>query len=554
MKKYFFIAAALLMMSASVAKAQVTIGSAANPQSFSILELVSEGERGLRLPQMTFCEQEELTAILKGLLTPAEKNAAQGLQIFNTDTKCVETWNGSKWIQACNSPKEQILFTIETYDETYIIPTSGGVGGTYHTYDWNVSVDGVKYTATSTSSSTPNTSGITLTGLSQGEHQICITPHACPFTAGWGNAFGHSYDYSYTGANTVDNRNKIISIDAPLTTMAFAPNEGSTDASYMFARMFCRCENLTTPAKIVDTYKLPAEVTDLSHFLQQIQQLNTPTSPIDLRGLEGWLDKNTTITNLSNFLCGTHFSNDELEDPIDLTPLEGWFSENQSIEYMSGFLLGTHESNTNLKDPIDLTPLSGWFKENTKITDLSYFLYNTHFINTSLISPIDLAPLKDWFSNNTKITDLSRFLMDTYYNNTSLVSSTDLTPLSGWFPDYRSITNLSYFLAGTHYGNSSLRLERQKIFPDWIKNLEGCKSESDQTIVFIQNVDRAFYQMFYIDPPIPGKSDDIGEPEFESDSYGITKLSKLGNPLSPKQTYSGRTVFTNDGTIGNNWK
>jgi hypothetical protein len=96
MKKLFFTAVALLTLSATTcAMAQVTVGSTANPQEFSVLELVSGGTRGLRLPQLTTSEREALTLTLTG------NAAAQGLQIFNTSTECVETWNGSKWIMQC---------------------------------------------------------------------------------------------------------------------------------------------------------------------------------------------------------------------------------------------------------------------------------------------------------------------------------------------------------------------------------------------------------------------------------------------------------------------
>ncbi|MDR1561478.1 MAG: hypothetical protein LBS54_00115, partial [Dysgonamonadaceae bacterium] len=137
MKKHFFIAAALLIMSVGVAKAQVTIGATTDPHDFSILELVSNGNLGLRLPQMTTDQRDAMVAEPE---FQAEKNGkACGLQIFNTDTKCVETWNGSKWIQACfPEVPEQILFTIYTEDGTYIIPTSGMVGAENHSYDWNV--------------------------------------------------------------------------------------------------------------------------------------------------------------------------------------------------------------------------------------------------------------------------------------------------------------------------------------------------------------------------------------------------------------------------------
>jgi hypothetical protein len=94
MKKILLTAAAFLTMSATTgATAQVTIGSLDNPQPFSILELVSGGTKGLRLPHMTASQRNKLS--LTG------NAAAQGLQIFNTTTECVETWNGTKWIAAC---------------------------------------------------------------------------------------------------------------------------------------------------------------------------------------------------------------------------------------------------------------------------------------------------------------------------------------------------------------------------------------------------------------------------------------------------------------------
>jgi hypothetical protein len=102
MNKYFFIIAVALLMMSAGAKAQVTIGATTDPKEFSLLELISGGERGLRLPQMNFCEQGELNTKLKTLSTQAEKDAAKGLQVFNTVTKCVETWNGTKWIKQCN--------------------------------------------------------------------------------------------------------------------------------------------------------------------------------------------------------------------------------------------------------------------------------------------------------------------------------------------------------------------------------------------------------------------------------------------------------------------
>ncbi|MDR0686993.1 MAG: formylglycine-generating enzyme family protein [Dysgonamonadaceae bacterium] len=92
-KTSFLIFFTLCLCVADRATAQVTVGSLDNPQPFSILELVGDGMRGFRLPQMNSCERDALN--LTG------NDAARGLQIFNTSTKCVETWNGSKWIQTC---------------------------------------------------------------------------------------------------------------------------------------------------------------------------------------------------------------------------------------------------------------------------------------------------------------------------------------------------------------------------------------------------------------------------------------------------------------------
>jgi formylglycine-generating enzyme required for sulfatase activity len=95
-------------------KAQVTIGSLDTPQNFSILELISNNTRGLRLPQLTQAERDLLdgteantsgasTAMLaaRSAFATEKTGKAEGLQIFNTTTKCVNTWNGTVWIEEC---------------------------------------------------------------------------------------------------------------------------------------------------------------------------------------------------------------------------------------------------------------------------------------------------------------------------------------------------------------------------------------------------------------------------------------------------------------------
>jgi hypothetical protein len=102
MKKINFLVMLLLVATVS-AQAQVTIGDTKISSPFSILELISDrndnGYRGLRLPQLT---TEERKAMQETNDFQNEKtDNAMGLQIYNTTTRCVETWNGSGWIQSC---------------------------------------------------------------------------------------------------------------------------------------------------------------------------------------------------------------------------------------------------------------------------------------------------------------------------------------------------------------------------------------------------------------------------------------------------------------------
>ena len=402
---------------------------------------------------------------------------------------------------------ECILFTVDVGTTgTYLIPTSGRVADTGNTYDWLVYVDDTlttnctngNCTGTGHYETAPGVNGITLTGLSNGAHQIKILPNGTP-TPGWGNAFGH-----YTnvlGANVQTNKDKLITLNAPLTTMAFAPKSG-TDASYMFANMFYNCANLTTPATIIDTYKLP-----------------------------------NTITNLSSFFRTTHSGNTNLTTTIDLSLISGWFSGNSNITNLSAFLQGTHSGNSQLTTPINLSPLSDWFNNNNSITNLSGFLNSTHSLNSLLTTPINLSSLSGWFNNNTSITDLSHFLHSIHLSNSQLTTPMNLSPLSGWFGAGRSFSNLASFLANIHYYNSNLTLTGQTIFPNWIKTMtEGSTP--------IRNVSSAFSGAFRTEST---KAGDTGEPRFMDG----TVLSSIGAPNSNRGTYTGRTGIT---PLNSNWK
>ena len=79
--------------------AQVTIGSANLPSEMALLNLdASIIPKALHLPRLTEVWRD-------GLITsdssPADKERAVGLMIFNTDIQCLEFWNGETWISLC---------------------------------------------------------------------------------------------------------------------------------------------------------------------------------------------------------------------------------------------------------------------------------------------------------------------------------------------------------------------------------------------------------------------------------------------------------------------
>lgn len=83
---------------------QVTVGDGVAPQDYSILEVVSNGTGGLRLPQLSSKQRNDLEM---SKITDAEKKAkAIGLTIVNTDNGCYEYWNGSEWISLCEGQSD----------------------------------------------------------------------------------------------------------------------------------------------------------------------------------------------------------------------------------------------------------------------------------------------------------------------------------------------------------------------------------------------------------------------------------------------------------------
>lgn len=99
MKKIFLTILILMFIGAANINAQVVIGERKAPQPFSVLELISNQTKGLRLPQMSETDRNTMQATSQ--FQAQKTTGAMGLRIYNTDSDCVDTWNGETWIPEC---------------------------------------------------------------------------------------------------------------------------------------------------------------------------------------------------------------------------------------------------------------------------------------------------------------------------------------------------------------------------------------------------------------------------------------------------------------------
>jgi len=99
--KSFFVklclAASILFLAPTDASSQVTIGSATPPNEMSLLYLdAGILPRALHLPRLDDDARDTL-------INTGNEIIAKGLMIFNTDTRCLEFWNGEEWISLCDN-------------------------------------------------------------------------------------------------------------------------------------------------------------------------------------------------------------------------------------------------------------------------------------------------------------------------------------------------------------------------------------------------------------------------------------------------------------------
>ena len=118
MKKLLLSAAFIAASFTSIA--QVGVGTA-SPDASAALEIESTTS-GLLPPRMTTVERDLINSG-----APAE-----GLTIYNTDTKCLELYNGTDWISVCSGS------VVTTFPTTQV---ANGSGGTYTFMSHNLGAD-----------------------------------------------------------------------------------------------------------------------------------------------------------------------------------------------------------------------------------------------------------------------------------------------------------------------------------------------------------------------------------------------------------------------------
>lgn len=132
-----YLCVVILLAASSYLQAQVTVGDATAPKSFSILELSSRTTKGgVRLPHLTMAERNDLNSSNTQFQNEMDRDVtdpvagvrpglAMGLTIYNTDTNCIEYWDGYKWVSLCLGSAS---IELEGYPQP-ILPPDGGETG-----------------------------------------------------------------------------------------------------------------------------------------------------------------------------------------------------------------------------------------------------------------------------------------------------------------------------------------------------------------------------------------------------------------------------------------
>lgn len=135
MKTIILTLVTLAFIGLNIANAQVGIGTT-NPDASAALEIDSK-DKGLLPPRMNSSERDAITS-------PAE-----GLTIYNTDIRCLDTYNGVRWI-SCNTIGATDVYNPETgqvwmdrnLGATQVATSSTDPNAYGHFYQWGRGADG----------------------------------------------------------------------------------------------------------------------------------------------------------------------------------------------------------------------------------------------------------------------------------------------------------------------------------------------------------------------------------------------------------------------------
>ena len=132
MKKLLLCAAFIAASFTSIA--QVGFGTT-SPNASAALEIEST-TLGLLPPRMTTVERDLINRCLYRVIVNCIGAPAEGLTIYNTDTKCLELYNGTDWISVCSG---SVVTTPPPPLTTQV--KSNNIGGTYTFMSHNLGAD-----------------------------------------------------------------------------------------------------------------------------------------------------------------------------------------------------------------------------------------------------------------------------------------------------------------------------------------------------------------------------------------------------------------------------
>ena len=163
MKKTLFSLLTLAFLGLSTTHAQVGIGTT-TPDASAAFEIQST-DKGFLPPRMTTAQRDAIS------------NLAEGLTIYNTDVKCLDTYNGVRWIN-CNTigatdvynPATGQVWMDRNLGATQVATSSTDANSYGHLYQWGRGTDGhqIRTSGTTTTLSSSDQPGNLFIGTGVG--------------------------------------------------------------------------------------------------------------------------------------------------------------------------------------------------------------------------------------------------------------------------------------------------------------------------------------------------------------------------------------------------